>query len=78
MNAAEFKAKCVQLWGAEWRPRAVDAFGVNDSTIDRWANGSAKIHPAAARLMDRIVADEGRRENDRRRVRKHRSSKTNH
>lgn len=75
MDAPEFKAGCVEMWGESWRPAAVKAFDVNDSTIDRWANGQAKVHPSAAKLLEKLLADHRRRRSTRRRVAKHRAAK---
>lgn len=75
MGSAEFKTGCVQLWGDQWRPEAVKAFGVNDSTIDRWANGQVKVHPSAAKLLEALLEAAVRRESDRERVRRYRRSR---
>lgn len=67
MNADEFKAGLIQLYGDEgWQAKAVAAFGMDAATMRRWWNGhSAKVPGVAAKLLEHLLAAEARRRRQR-------------
>lgn len=83
MNAADFKAGLVALWGDDWRKEAPGAFGVNVTTIDRWVTpegkpNHAKVHPTAVKLLEQLQAAAARRAAQRKREDRHRAKKGGH
>jgi hypothetical protein len=66
MSPEEFKAGLVSLYGADWRKRSPDAFGVQVTTVDRWVTAvgrpnHAVPHACAVKLLEHLLREEAER-----------------
>lgn len=75
MDATEFKAALVTLWGGDWRTKAPTALEVSLSTLDRYANGHTTVFGPAAVAVRLMLEHEVRRERQRQCERDYRARK---